>query len=231
MSASLSLPATISRVPFSVVFMILWIVGQPHRLPNKDQSKYRQSGSDLGSPDFELAAQDPEEQSEHAECRANQHERVEHKDADFDSEGAFLCAEENIRTASAAIIALLHFRVRNQIGNLLVHINLLRRDRAFRLSERARVKGSLSIKHLIDLLEIMIELVGRRRFEAGQNREHFLQLVESLPFGGILSMLPDYGIDLALSALLPRRERIQLRLGHNHFLVRPAHRNELAHER
>src|SRR5882724_5112878 len=77
----------------------------------------------------------------------------------------------------------------------------------------------------------MIELVGRRRFEAGQNREHFLQLVKSLPFGGILSMLPDYGIDLALSALLPRRERIQFRLGHNHFLVRPAHRNELAHER
>src|SRR6266404_1134161 len=110
MSASLSLPATISRVPFSVVFMILWIVGQPHRLPNKDQSKYRQSGSDLGSPDFELAAQDPEEQSEHAECRANQHERVEDKDADLDPD-AFLCAEENIRPAPAAIIALLHFRV------------------------------------------------------------------------------------------------------------------------
>src|SRR5207253_4311949 len=127
----------------------------------------RQSGSDLGSPDFELAAQDPEEQPEHAQRRANQHERVENKDADFDSEVAFLCAEENIRPASAAIIALLHFRVRNQIGNLLIHIDLFRRDRAFRLFERARVKGSLSIKHLIDLLEIMIELAGGLRYGSG----------------------------------------------------------------
>src|ERR1700737_787176 len=137
MSASMSLAATISRgLPLDCVFIA------------------------LGSSDFELATQDPIQKSEQTECRSNQYNRVENENADLDSEVAFFRAEENIGSAPAAIIALLHLRVGNQIGNFLVHINLFRCDLTFRFFEHRRVKRSLSIKHLIDLLEVMIGLVG-----------------------------------------------------------------------
>ena len=77
----------------------------------------------------------------------------------------------------------------------------------------------------------MIELVGRLRFEPGQKRQNFFQLIEPLPFGQVLSMFRDDGIDFALRALLSGSQWIKFRLRHDHLFVRPAHRNKLTDER
>src|ERR1700730_5043535 len=122
MSASMSLAATISRgLPLDPRFVA------------------------LGSSDFELATQDPIQKSEQTECRSNQHERVKNENADLDSEVALFRAEENIGSAPAAIIALLHLRVGNQIGNFLVHVNLFGRDSSFRVFESRRIKPPIPI--------------------------------------------------------------------------------------
>src|SRR5205823_13822594 len=78
----------------------------------------------LAAPDFELAAQDPAQQDEKAECRSNQDDRVEDEDVDLDAEIALVRAEENIRAAAVTIIILLHLGVRDQIGDFLVDVDL-----------------------------------------------------------------------------------------------------------
>ena len=79
---------------------------------------------------LELSPQNPVEQTEQADRRSDQHQRVEDEDVDFHPEISFFLAEENIRFSAAPVIVLLHFRVGDQIGNLLVHVELLGRHRA-----------------------------------------------------------------------------------------------------
>src|SRR2546428_12535337 len=98
-------------------------------------------------------------QAEQAESRSDQNDRVEHKHPDLDAEVTFLCAEENVWTIAAAIIALLHFRVGNQIGNFLVHINLFGRGGPFRVLEKGMIERPLAIQNLIDHAEITVEFV------------------------------------------------------------------------
>src|SRR5216684_3453533 len=98
-------------------------------------------------------------QAEQAERRSDQNDRVEDKDADLDTDVTFLCAEENVWAITAAIIALLHLRVRNQIGDFLVHVNLLGGDGPFRILEEGMIERPLAIQNLIDHAQIAVESV------------------------------------------------------------------------
>src|SRR6266480_226680 len=98
----------------------------------------------LSTSDFQLPPQNPVKQSEQTQGRSNQHQGIEHEYADPCAEITLFRAKENVRPGSAAIIALLHLRVRNQIRNLLVHIDLLGGDRTFRLLEVFRIECFLS---------------------------------------------------------------------------------------
>src|ERR1051326_556733 len=91
MSASMSLGATMSFVsPLVSVFML--------------RSSY-----------FKLPAQNVIEQCEQTERRSNQHNRIEGKNADSSADITLLGAEENVRARPAAVVALLHFGIR-EIG-------------------------------------------------------------------------------------------------------------------
>ena len=68
-----------------------------------------------------------------------------------------MCAKENVRTIATAIIALLHLRVRNQIGNLLVHVNLLGGNGPLGILEKGMIERPLAIQNLIDHAQIMVE--------------------------------------------------------------------------
>jgi hypothetical protein len=71
----------------------------------------RRSVSRLASSHFQLPVQNPMEQGEQPECRSNQNDRVEDKDADLNAEKAFFYAEENVWPIAAAVIALFHLGV------------------------------------------------------------------------------------------------------------------------
>src|ERR1700738_1017278 len=148
MFASWSLAATINRVSFFFLLIsILNALGccrapasvatrQAERLPYKTKS---------ASPNFQLPPQDPVQETEQAHGRPNQDQRVKNEDVDLYSEITFLGAKENIRPAAAAIIGLLHLRVGNQIGNFLVHIQLLSRDRTDRVLELRAIEWPFAI--------------------------------------------------------------------------------------
>src|SRR5207248_2864393 len=112
----------------------------------------------LAAPDFELATQDPAQQDEKAECRSNQDDRVEDEDVDLDAEIALVRAEENIRAAAATIIILLHLGVRDQIGDFLVDVDLLGRDRSGGAFEERALERPFAVENLIDKLQIIIQL-------------------------------------------------------------------------
>src|SRR3989449_11708993 len=100
------------------------------------------------------------EQAEQSKCRCTQNGRVENKHADLNPEITFLCAEEDIRPIAAAVIALFHFGVRDQIGDLLVYIDLLGCNRASRILEKGAVEWPLAIQNLIDQAEIRVQFAG-----------------------------------------------------------------------
>src|SRR3954471_24958384 len=116
MSASCSLAATISR---AVEFVFLAIKGR--RMP---------PGAALTATDFELPAENPVEQAEQHKRRADEHAGVERKDTDLRAEISLFRTEKYVRFSAAPIIVLLHLRVGDQVGNLLIYVELLGRDRA-----------------------------------------------------------------------------------------------------
>src|SRR5207249_11243912 len=135
---------------------------------------FRISDFHLVPSHFELFSQNPMEQGEQSKCRHNQNGRVESKHADFDPEVLFLCAKEDIRPIAAAVIALLHLGVRDQIGDLLVYIDLLGCNRASRILEKGAVEWPLAIQNLINQAEIMVEFVGGLCLQSGKQSERFL---------------------------------------------------------
>src|ERR1700736_6392993 len=102
------------------------------------------------SPNFELSPQYPVQQTKQAQRRPNQHQRVKDKDVGLESHVTFLGAEENVRPAAAAVIRLLHFRVGNEVGDFLVHKQLLRRDRADCILEESAIEWPFAIQNLVD---------------------------------------------------------------------------------
>src|SRR5882724_2564510 len=65
----------------------------------------------LVSSHFELSAQNPMQDAEQTQRRGDQHDRVEDEQVHFQTEIAFLFAEENIQLPAAPVIALLHLGV------------------------------------------------------------------------------------------------------------------------
>ena len=80
------------------------------------------------------------EQYKQSKRRSNQNSRVKDKCANPYSEILLLRAEEDIRSITAAIIALLHLGVGDQIRHLLIYINLLGRDRTICVSEECAIE-------------------------------------------------------------------------------------------
>jgi len=175
-----------------------------------DKHERTSIGGRLAFSHFQLSSQNPMEEGEQSKCRSNQNDRVEDEDTDLDPKMTFLCAEEDVRPVTPAIIALFHLGVRNQIGNLLFHINLLGCNRAGRVLEKGTVERPLSIQNLIDQAKVMIEVADGICLEARKQSERFLQLLQPLTFTRILSMFRDNPIDLTLRQILPPRERISL---------------------
>ena len=75
------------------------------------------------------------EQYKQSKRRSNQNSRVKDKRANLYPQILFLRAEEDVGPITAAIIALLHLGVGDQIRHLVIYINLLGRDRTICVSE------------------------------------------------------------------------------------------------
>src|SRR4051794_21800160 len=112
MSASSSLAATIKRVVVLDRGICCW----------------------LSSSHFQLPAQNPIQEPEQPEARTDQDQGVIDEHADRDAwqlppenmnEVALLRAEKDVRLSAAAIVALLHLRVGGEVGDFLVHVQLL----------------------------------------------------------------------------------------------------------
>src|ERR1700736_3722523 len=114
----------------------------------------------LSPSHFELSPQNPIQQTKQSDCRPNEHDRVERENVDFRAEITFFRAEENVRSRATTIVALLHFRVGNQIGDFLVHINLFGSNVALRFSKVFRIKSIFSIEYPVDLFQVTVEIVG-----------------------------------------------------------------------
>ena len=69
---------------------------------------------------------------------------------------AFFCAEKHIRLSASAVIVLFHLRVRDQVGNFLVYVELFGRDRAVRVLESRAIEGHFSAQNLIDDDQILL---------------------------------------------------------------------------
>src|ERR1700730_649083 len=132
MSASWSLAATIKRVPSLFRF-----ISTPSH--------------------FELPPQDPVEQGQQSQCRSNQDNRVKPEHSDVHSQVALFRPEKYVRLPAPPIIALLHFGIRDQVGNLLVHVDLLGRHSARCVSKEGAIEPSLAVQDLIDAPKIPIQ--------------------------------------------------------------------------
>src|ERR1700732_1030538 len=94
----------------------LWRKACPHRCRwtrGVTSSRCSSGLSCLTPSHFELPPQDPIQQTQQAECRSNQNRGVESKNTDARAEITFFRAEKNVRPRAAAIVALLHLRIRN----------------------------------------------------------------------------------------------------------------------
>src|ERR1700730_4224008 len=108
--------------------------------------------------------QNPIEQNEEAKRGDDQHNRVEDEDVDLKVEVPFRCAEEDVWLVPTAVIVLLHLGVVKQVGNFLVHIDLLGRDWTGGVLEKRAVERAIAIEDLISQMQITIEFAGRFRF-------------------------------------------------------------------
>src|SRR5882724_2020384 len=89
---------------------------------------------------IQLASQNPVQQPEQRKARSNQHHGVEYEHIHLHSKIPFFLTEKHVRSSAAAIIALFHLRVRNQIRYFLVQIECLRRYRTIAILELGAIK-------------------------------------------------------------------------------------------
>ncbi len=148
------------------------------------------------------------QQAEKDQTGTNQHPGVESEDADGFAEIALLRAEENIRLAAAPVIVLLHLRIRDQVGDFLVDVELFRRDRAVGRSKSGAIEGHFSAEDAVDDGQILVQFAPIVGFDPGKDGERFLQIIEPLGVARIRLVPRDDGIDLALCFVLPFREGI-----------------------
>ena len=118
--------------------------------------------------------QNPIEQDKEAQRGDDQHNRVEDEDVDLEVEVPLRCAEEDVRLVPTAVIVLLHLGVGKQVGNFLVHIDLLGRDWTGGVLEQRAVERTIAVEDLIDQMKITIKFASRFRLQAGQYRQRFL---------------------------------------------------------
>ena len=103
------------------------------------------------SPHFELSSQNPVQQSQQRRASNRSAPGVlKTNTLTFIPRYRFLLSEENVRLPSPPIIALLHLRVRDQIGNLLVHVELFGRHRTDRVFESCAIERPFPIQDLVD---------------------------------------------------------------------------------
>ncbi len=104
---------------------------------------------------------------------------VESNHAKGGPEVSLRSAKEDIRFTAATIIILLHLGVRDQVGGLLIHVKLLRRDRPVSIAKRRATERRASTQNAIDDRQILIELTTIASLEAREDGESFLQVVEA----------------------------------------------------
>ena len=114
------------------------------------------------------------QEREQGNARSNQNYRVPDEDVYFHSEITFLRTKENVRSISPAIIALLHLGVRDQIRDLLIHIQLFGRDGAGGTFENRAVKRAIPVENLIDQAEITIEILRGLGLQTRKDCQCFL---------------------------------------------------------
>ncbi len=112
------------------------------------------------------------------------------------AEIAFFCAKEHVRLAAAPVVVLLHLGVRDQVGDFLVYVELLGRDRAVRILESRAIEGHFSAQNAIDDDQVLIEFARAVRFQTGKDGERFLQVVEPLRIARAGLVPRDDGVDL-----------------------------------
>src|SRR5436190_20291270 len=84
---------------------------------------------------IQLPPQNPVQEPEQRKARSDQHHGVEDEHINLHSKIRLVLTEKHIRFSAAAIIALRHLRVRNQIGYFLIQIERLRRYRTIVILE------------------------------------------------------------------------------------------------
>src|SRR5450432_1468249 len=140
--------------------------------------------SALVSSHLQLAAQDPVQEQEQAEARSDEHGGIEREDADGGAVIALLRAEENVRLAAAPVIVLLHLRVRDQVGDFLIHVKLFGGNRTVRVLESSTMEGHFSIQDSVDHGQVLLQLARGACLEARKNGERLFQVVKSFRIAG-----------------------------------------------
>src|SRR6266536_6117850 len=136
------------------------------RLPPSHKATARQATT-LGMTDglrpshIQLPPQNPVQEPEQRKARSDQHDGVEDEHIPLHSKIPFLLTEKHVRSSAAAIIALFHLRIRNQIRYFLVQIERLRRYRTIGILELGAIKRLLAIEYLINRPKIPVQIIRR----------------------------------------------------------------------
>ena len=127
---------------------------------------------------------------------------------------------------ASAVVALFRLGLGNEVADFLVCIEPLGGDaRWFCCAARSASSGPPSIT-LIDAAQALLDFLEAAAFQAAQQGERFLQVLEALRLRLVRSFICHQCIDLALDRILPTGERVELRLGDDERLVAVVGRDE-----
>ena len=177
-----------------------------------------------------MFAEDDSEGGEEGEGGEDKDAGVEPEDADFQAEVFFGGAEEDIQVAVFAVVALFHFGFGDEVGDFLVHIDLLGGEAGAEFGEAGGFEGGAG-DDVVDAAERGAKLAGSGCFEAGKEGEGVFEILEAfflLRRGvSLTGELVDHRLDFFLSA----GERVELGLREDKGFVGPAGRHDFANER
>src|SRR5438046_6990889 len=123
---------------------------------------------------IQLPPQNSVQEPEQRKARSDQHDGVEDEYINLHSKIPLVLTEKHVRFSTAAIITLLHLRVRNQIRYFLIQIERLRRYRTIGILELGAIKRLLAIEYLINRPKVPVQIIRRFCLQARQHGQCIL---------------------------------------------------------
>jgi len=177
-----------------------------------------------------LAAEDDSQGDEEGKCREDEDCSVEPEDADFDAEVFFHGAEEDVQVAVFAVVALFHFGFGDEVGDFLIHVDLLSGEAGSKFREANGLEW-LSVDDVVDAAKGRAELARCGGFQTRKQSEGVLEIFEAFVLSRRRLSLPSQLVDHRLDFFLAAGERIEFGLGKDEGLVGPAGGHDFTDER